>query len=313
MRHILLLFFCLISNFTLSQPIYTIPWATKQPKFVFPIYFEESSGMRDTIYICYDPQAHLSTPNIADTIFGQKLIYADTTKFYAYFPFCNPMPYQCDSQYKATVSPLSTGVFPISWTHFSFRNGLLPLKISWDISTLYSDSLPFPLNPGLPRAQGRINTLAGSPFIKLRENGQLIDVSLPFNILLTDTGSPALRDSCTVFSIDGNLHPVEEILINPLYFERWTGVVTSIESNELKSGFKIFPNPCNGILNFESELSCKSGTIQVSDLSGRIIFSKKISNLPGKKNISLDLSDGVYIFIYSCSDYFYNKLFLFSK
>lgn len=301
----------------LAQQVYTIPWATKQPKFVFPIYFEEASGMRDTIYFCFDPQAHNSQPFIADTIFGQKLIKVDTTGFYAFIQsndFCNSAPLQCDSQYKVSISSLSgTGQFPKSWMHFGFRNGLLPLKISWDISTLYSDSLPFPLNPGLPRAQGRFNTLAGSPFIKLSENGQLIDVSLPYNILITDTGGPSITDSCTVYSIDGNSHPVEEIQVNPLYFESWTGVVTSIESKELKDDFKIFPNPCNSILNFESELACDAGKIQINDLSGRIVFSKKISPFQMVKKISLDLSEGVYIFSYSCQDYFYNKLFLFSK
>lgn len=172
-KFILIFYFSLLASYLHSQTVYTIPWATVQPKFVFPIYFEEATGMRDTLYICYDSLAHTNTPNMADTIFGQKLIYTDTTKFYAYFPCCcNINPFQCDSQYKATVSPLGgTGQFPISWIHFGFRNGILPLKMSWDISTLYSDSLPFPLNTGLPRAQGRFNTLVGSPFIKLSENG----------------------------------------------------------------------------------------------------------------------------------------------
>jgi hypothetical protein len=314
-KFISIFYFLILANYLHSQTIYTIPWATVQPKFVFPIYFEEGTGMRDTIYICYDSLAHPFTPNIADTIFGQKLIYVDTTRFYVSIEsnnFCNSAPLQCDSQYKSTVSPLSTGHFPISWFNFSFRNGLLPLKISWDISTLYSDSLPFPLNPGLPRAQGRFNTL-GSPFVKLSENGQVFDLSLPFNILLSDTGSPALRDSCTAYAIDGNPHHVEDIFVSTLFFERWTGFAASVESNEFTKGFKIFPNPCNGILNFESKLLCESGIIKVCDLSGRIVFNMKISNLIGVNNLSLNLSEGAYIFNYSCANYIFIKVFLISK
>ena len=106
---ITILFF-IISEASFAQPIYTIPWATYQPKFVFPVYFEEASGMRDTVYFCYDSTAHLSNHGFIDSSFGQKPIYVDTNFFYAFFEsydFCRTEPQQCDSQYKVSVSPLS--------------------------------------------------------------------------------------------------------------------------------------------------------------------------------------------------------------
>jgi hypothetical protein len=53
--------------------VYTIPWAQVQPDWVFPLWFENGDGQKDTIYIGYDENAHgyLLQENNPDTIFGE--------------------------------------------------------------------------------------------------------------------------------------------------------------------------------------------------------------------------------------------------
>src|SRR5258705_12233792 len=103
-RYFLGLFFFLCFNVSQAQQ-YTIPWATQQPQWVFPIYFEEGTGQRDTIYIGYDPA---SSSIFYDTIFGEKKIYVDTNLFNV--SICDGWllgPGQIrDSVYKSTASQM---------------------------------------------------------------------------------------------------------------------------------------------------------------------------------------------------------------
>jgi len=80
-----------------------IPNATKQPKWVFPIYFEEGTDRKDTIYLGYDPFAN--HPGVKDdTIFGEYWITTDTVGFFAYLYSKSGMP-GIDSIMKIAISP----------------------------------------------------------------------------------------------------------------------------------------------------------------------------------------------------------------
>ncbi len=309
MKNILTPLFFLTTLFAHSQTIYTIPWATQQPKFVFPVYFEEATGMLDTVYYCYDPNANLFSHGTSDSVFGQSLRFVDTTKFYAFiasYDFCNAAPLQCDSQYKVTISPLGGGSnprFPYDWTNVGFRNGKLPLKISWDISTLYSDSLPFVFNPGLPHAQGRISPSASNPFIGVRENGFWDNTNLPYYSLVTDSGSPGFQDSCTAFQINGlGSDNVEEFWFR-LFFEEWTGVITGTSDLVKKNVCRIFPNPATQNFYFEVTDLQTEGIIEILDLSGRIIVSKIVNAGSFLIPLQIHAPAGLYIFKFSCSQF----------
>ena len=156
---IFLIVICGINSIVNSQTIYSIPWAQTQPKFVFPIYFEEGNGHKDTLYLGYDSLANgysiNGNPN-QDTIFGVKKVPIDTSKFYVtwsttLFETSNRLK---DSVYKANVSNISSNHFPNSQS-IIFNNGNLPLKISWDKNLFYSDSLPFANSSPAPNAEGR--------------------------------------------------------------------------------------------------------------------------------------------------------------
>lgn len=86
-------------------------------------------------------------------------------------------------------------------------------------------------------------------------------------------------------------------------FAGWTGVTadaqvtdvidicTSIEEAE-DAGFRLYPNPCDDILSLEN---ASAGTVQLTDLSGRILREYKI--LPGLSQLDVSsLTSGNYIF-----------------
>ena len=303
-----------ISTSSFCQPTYSIPWATTQPQFVFPVYFEEASGMRDTVYYCYDISSHLSNHQYADSVFGQKPVAVDTNRFYAYFydsDFCGLAPQQCDSQYKVSVSPLGGAVvphFPNDWTIVGFKNGQLPLKISWDISTLYSDSLPFSNSSGQPVSQGRFNPHRTNPFIQFSENGQTWPASLPFPILVTDStiNSQSVKDSCTVFNINGSTTNSVNNFYFDLYFEPWTGIITSANLKSIDKKCEIYPIPYGDEVFVRLKQFSNRGALSVYDLTGKLIILKHI--LWEKNEIALVLPKGVYVFNFTCEEYTANQL-----
>lgn len=58
-----------MSTTVASAQTYTVPGAQQQPAWVFPLWFEDGSGAKDTLYFCYDANAKSVLPY--DTIFGE--------------------------------------------------------------------------------------------------------------------------------------------------------------------------------------------------------------------------------------------------
>ena len=280
MKQIFLLFFCFISISTLSQPIYTIPWATKQPKFVFPIYLENAQGQRDTIYLGYDSTATgngVATGNDSiDAVFGVKRMPIDTNSFYAFWG--NGLQSSTnfneleDSVFKANVSPLfNSGTRFPGVTSIWVNGGTLPLKISWDISTLRSDSLPFSHPPGEPKAQGRfIMNYHDDNY--MAENGQQHSCNHG-NLLITDSvtvAECASRDSVTIYNRFNFPFPVKYGYFD-LLFENWRGGFTDIIEIQ-KQDILLSPNPFTDYIKIETFSDCKESYAEVFDLYGKTVF-----------------------------------------
>ncbi len=315
-----LFFFIIIifGNFQIcsSQPTYQIPWASTQPKFVFPIYFEEESGMKDTIYFCYDPRASTFQPNQSDSIFGQKLIRVDTSRFYAYIEsdhLCSSTTLECDSQYKVSVAPIQTGLnsrFPTNWTRIKFHNGSLPLKIYWDVSTLYSDSLPFNFISGFPKAQGRFGPSSSSLGIEVGENGQSWPASgLPYLLLLTDNGGPALKDSCRAYAINGGGPFDVENFGFSLFFEEWTGVINSLNNLDLIEEI-ISYNLITKEIFFTTNRTFSSCKIEIIDISGKMLDQVSLQKKDVGYSAYLNLCVGLYFVILDYDGYRISKSFV---
>ena len=292
-----------------AQPIYQIPWAQQQPKFVFPIYFEDGTGEKDTLYLGYDSLANgysiNSQPN-HDTVFGVNLIKIDTTKFYVFWggDFYDSLGRLKERVFQANVSRLSAGHFSAL---ISLNNGDLPLKVSWDKSLLYSDSLPFPANNPFPRGQGRFIIDYG-PDDKISENGFVMYYPAYYYALVTDTtifSQCTVRDSLTISNYNnvpqsvasGNLH---------FSIESWTGLLTDVQIIKNESP-EIFPNPFVNYLYYSIPYTdCELRTIIIFDMVGKCqkIFTQHTSN----GYIFLDdLRSGYYLVQVSNCNLIYTK------
>lgn len=80
---------------------------------------------------------------------------------------------------------------------------------------------------------------------------------------------------------------------NPRQLQYATTIINNLSTNELtKDDFKVYPNPTNSLLNIDLT-NQENATIQVLDLNGRILTSKKTL---GSTNLDLsNLSPGIYI------------------
>jgi hypothetical protein len=78
MKKILAIVIILCTLTKVNAQVYTIPWAQQQPRWVFPLWFEDATGKKDTLYFAWDEEADL---NSLDTVFGEIPIYADSLDY----------------------------------------------------------------------------------------------------------------------------------------------------------------------------------------------------------------------------------------
>ena len=132
---------------------YTIPWASQQPAWVFPLWFEDGSGQKDTIYLGYDKKAD-KQPEGIDTLFGEKCTLPDSITFTALFTHACLTGYV----YKVSVTSETLQLY----SGIGFLKSTWPLTMKFDASLFYSDSLPFYADStgypdSLPRGYGEIS------------------------------------------------------------------------------------------------------------------------------------------------------------
>ncbi|MCH7536108.1 MAG: T9SS type A sorting domain-containing protein [Bacteroidetes bacterium] len=148
---VLTLFLFGVSNSLQGQ---TIPWASQQPTWVFPIYFEDGSGQKDTVYLGYD----MSATGSLDPIFGDDCLKVDDTTL-----FLAVVDAICGYYFKDTIARQASVDGNIAIT-ISFHNSVWPIKMKFDSQLLYSDFLPFYIDStgypdSLPKAYGSVDCL----------------------------------------------------------------------------------------------------------------------------------------------------------
>ncbi len=80
MKNILLIILIAVTANLFSQT-YTIPGATEQPAWVFPLWFEDALGNKDTLYFGYDPYAIDFVWPQSDSVFAETFLTIDTSNF----------------------------------------------------------------------------------------------------------------------------------------------------------------------------------------------------------------------------------------
>ena len=76
-------------------------------------------------------------------------------------------------------------------------------------------------------------------------------------------------------------------------------MVTEVQQNRMTNEFKVFPNPCNDLLNLQIELAEGPLTVSIFDMKGALVLQESLQvTKPGPVNYSLkvnQLSEGSYI------------------
>ncbi len=284
-------FFFLKSAMVFSQT-YLIPGAIQQPAWVFPIFIEDAIGQKDTAYIGYDGT------------YGEIFTCYDEGVF-------NEKKYKFDSipgAFDTFVCPAFDSITNIDINYFQAKDYTLyviyanyPLKLSWDSSVLYEDSLPFPSVSGLPKAEVVLNWM----LIPNQPNNPICYFS---PVLITDTCYNSFT-CCQPDSMIFNDFLNQGIPISSSFnftFRPWTGfVVDNPEINNI--ALDIFPNPINpnSQLNIQSKTKVVSASI--SNISGSLIQSLEIKD--DKIQIP-SINSGIYFLLLtdSASQSFYRKL-----
>ena len=172
------IFLVALCNSNLAAQTYTIPFAEKQPAWVFQLWFTNGDGQKDTFYLAYDLEASSATE---DSLFGEYPSSSDESLFYV----------ETDFKWKVIATDKLTYAIGIS-----ISNIVYPFTIAYDSKVLYSDSLPGPPSGLVPKVWA---SFVGSGFI---EDCPTIDFD-GFSVALTDTiidgypVSPTSDETCT--------------------------------------------------------------------------------------------------------------------
>ncbi|MCY7408633.1 MAG: T9SS type A sorting domain-containing protein [Chitinophagales bacterium] len=247
---------------------YTVHGAQVQPAWVFPLWFEDGSGAKDTVYFCYDPTANDQYPN-TDTLLGEKLIQKDSTKFWVGVWAFNGK----DSTIQSSVSK-------VPFAQLFINNGYYPLKIFWDDTLFYSSALPFPDLTPLPRA--RISIICSDAFGNCPADIELSMSAIPstFPFPLVDSAifngfeNYYVGNTLGEFSLELRPFdsPLEDAIIN-------------IQSKSIS----IYPNPSSD--EFIIQLK-QQADLRITDVTGRTV--KEIFNANGMVVFGKNFNAGIY-------------------
>ena len=283
--------FVILPITALSQ-IYIVPNAQIQPKWVFPLWFENGDGQKDTLYFCYDPaSASNGYSNDSDTLMGEILIPVNPAKFQVSFEAVGAnesLMNKVDVNYDLNFAAIT----------ILFQNITLPFTLSWDPILFYSDSIPFPDQDPSPRAQGKL-------WFDLPMQVDECSFSVP--ILMTDTTlNPSAycqkTDSVVFF---GSAASYLIFSVHP-----WTGIWLGIDSLRPAGNFSLFPNPANNLIILTtSTLTDLFTHFEILSTTGILIMDRIITNQKSIIDISEIPSGAYFIVVKRATDVVYSKLF----
>ena len=146
---IILLLLLLTGNIQIKAQKY------EEPQWKIPLYFEDATGAKDTIWIGYDPDADSQLETI-DPQFNEGWISIDTTEFNAYiwkYPNYSPSyPIDTDTVRKTTITSWN-----MPYSELGFVKGVMPIIMRWDKNKLNSQNLPDNFPDIYPNPRARID------------------------------------------------------------------------------------------------------------------------------------------------------------
>ncbi|HLP51186.1 MAG TPA: T9SS type A sorting domain-containing protein [Chitinophagales bacterium] len=289
MKKIFLSFFVFCASIVCGQT-YQIPNATQQPAWVFPIWFEDANGKKDTLYYGYDPTAdstlccHGSFEyRKEDTNFGEawdSTFIVDST--FIFFDNKNLV-----SNFNITRVQVNSEEL---WFWLYFNRARTPFKLKWDAHLLYSDTLPYPSTLGTPVAQGQLSF----PELWYREppNGWSgPDMSL----LITDaplTNSMTVSDSAVFYGQQQDTSYYDGYFT--IRIDKYTGIFAlSINATEKNTeNWQVYPNPFTSHIEISSDKS-RDLELKLFDTYGKLIETIPLQGITQTLNTE-NLPRGIY-------------------
>lgn len=275
----------------------------QEPQWKIPLYFEDATGAKDTLWIGYDPDA---TAGI-DPQFDEGWMWIDTTKFNVYqwwYPQNTPIygSINTDSVRKTNISRYLNG-------EMGFVKGVLPVTLTWDNAKLNSLDLPFP--DISPRPRARIDMWFDAMPGQTDPDCYVIS-DKPALVLSSYTVGlemyPCVKDHYAVFNNSNTNEPnqafIASISIMPHDYS-YTSVNT-IESNLVR----VFPNVFNNELIITNN-SNEFLNFEIISVSGKQLYTGNIKAGKIKQNINMSLfTQGIYfIKFFGNTNNFTYKLF----
>jgi hypothetical protein len=240
-----------------AQTVYTIPGATLQPQWVFPIWFEDGDGKRDTLLYGLDTLANSDNNffNVSDTIFGERYTLRDTNKLCFAAGGNITIDSSDSSKYKLirynTLNYSTTFEYhPLFGWYFFALNVKLPLKIIFDVNTFTGANTPFAISSSpLANNQKKGQMLVGCTNLGPLEHyySNVLSCSMWDAILVTDmpynfqySWGCTTNDTLIIDRRNSLTSPKTNISMG-FTFENWLGVPygTDIIEKDINQGFTV--------------------------------------------------------------------------
>ncbi|MFN0276655.1 MAG: T9SS type A sorting domain-containing protein [Chitinophagales bacterium] len=280
MKQVVLPFFFIFS-FTSYAQTYTIPGATEQPAWVFPLWFEDALGNKDTLYFGYDPEAEEFGYPQKDTIFGEEYLLVDSSNFLTVWGGTGLYTDTGFYGLKIIIAKLESTI----GSSIAFYSAWYPpLILRWDKNLFYSDVLPFPDNGDAPKALGQMSTSAD-----MVPEGEC---SFQYPYYMTDT--VAFEGGCvhadSMVFLYGSL-AVLDFSIRP-WQPYWDEIISTTDYSQQIS---IYPNPViNNYCMIEVE-NTEEINIKLFTTDGILLFEKNLEGFPSYTLQLPEIFSGIYL------------------
>jgi hypothetical protein len=139
---------------------------------------------------------------------------------------------------------------------------------------------------------------------QLPVNATLLEINVLLDKFINPKGRKYNNEKIKgiVFSVQGNYSAFQpfEINVSQLAFKTAGSLGTSDFANEFAKSLFSYPNPCQISSTLVLPKITESASVQVMDLSGRILIAKSYNTIPSNNEIQValdNLSKGAYLFI----------------
>lgn len=273
--------------------------AQTSPQWLFPIWFEDANGDRDTVYIGYDPEANSTTG--FDEEF-EDYIWVDTSKFNVLVNSGYPSPYSGNHNIDSgKIIEIANSFYPDA--DIDFVNGQMPITMYWDMANLYSNDLPYSDILPYPLAVINVYCGAGEPGYTNCPNAFDDDP-----LIITDQPNPNYSyPIISPYFFDGSgvapsYNNPEEVLNSFYVILKPYQIFTNILSKNF-TNISISPNPFDEEIYIMGDLLIDE--ITLVDMYGRVVQKNAIKNYEFKLN-SKNIMPGIYNIIIKSTNNLYS-------